>query len=72
MPTNNRSGVEVRPGKPAVTLRIMEVRQWQVCRCLVHPLGDRLENLGTDGLGSDGDGEELPIGFGIEMAGIER
>ena len=54
-----------------MALRLMEIRKGTIGTSLIEPLGHAFQNLGTDGLGRDGGGEELPVGFGVEVAAVE-
>ncbi len=49
----------------------MEVRKGAIGAGLIEPLGDTLQDLGTDGLRGDGRGEEFPVGFRVEVAAVE-
>lgn len=71
MPTGDRPGHEMRTGKPSVALRLMEIRKGTIGTGFIEPLGHALQNLGTDGFGRDGRGEEFPVRFRVEVAAIE-
>ena len=71
MAPDDGPGHEVRAGKAAVALGLVEVREGPVGAGLVEPLSDALEDLGADGRRRDGRGEELPVGLGVEVAAVE-
>ena len=71
MPTGDRPRHEMRTGKPTIALGLMEIRKGTIGFRLVEPLGHAFQNLGTDGSGRDGRGEELPVGFRVEVAAVE-
>ena len=71
MPTGDRPRHEMRTGKPTVALRLMKIRKGTIGTGFVEPLGHAFQNLGADGFGRDGGGEEFPVGFGVEVAAVE-
>lgn len=71
MAADDRPGHEVGAGKAAVALGLMEIGKRTVGAGLVEPLGDAFQDLGTDGFRRDGRGEELPVGFRVEVAAVE-
>ena len=71
MPPRDRPRHEMRTGKPAIALRLMEIRKGTIGASLIEPLGHAFQDLGTDRFGRDGGGEELPVGFRVEVAAVE-
>lgn len=71
MATDDRPRHEVGARKAAVALGLVEVRKGAVGARLVEPPGHAFQNLGADRFAGDGRGEELPVGFGVEVAAIE-
>ena len=71
MPPRDRPRHEMRTGEPTMALRLMEIRKGTIGTGLIEPLGHAFQNLRTDGFGRDGGGEELPVGFGVEVAAVE-
>ena len=49
----------------------MQIRHRAIGTGLVDPSGGRLQDLGPGCARGDGGGEEFPVGFCIEMAGVE-
>ena len=71
MATNDRPSHEMRTGEATIALRLMEVRERAVGARLVEPLGHAFQDLGADGFGRDGRGEEFPVGLRVEVAAVE-
>ena len=71
MAANDRPGHEMRTGEATIALGFMEVREGAIGAGLVEPFGYAFQDLGPDGFRRDGRGEELPVGFGVEVAAVE-
>jgi hypothetical protein len=68
---HNRPSKEVRSGEPTVFLSLIQVRERTVRRRLVQPGSHALEDLGASLGRSDGGGLKLPVGFSVQVAGVE-
>ncbi len=68
---HNRPSKKVRPRKSPLPLRLKQIRQGPIRLRLIHPLCRPFQDSGAGGRGSDGGGLEGPVGFRVEVAGVE-
>ena len=71
MPTNDRPRHKMGTRKPTIAFRLVEIRKRAIGASLIEPLGHAFQDLGTDGFAGDGRGEELPVGFRVEVTAVE-
>ena len=71
MTPHNRPSKEIRPREPTIFLSLIQIRERTVGRRLIQPSSHTLENLLASLGRSDGGGLEFPVGFGVEVAGVE-
>ena len=71
MTPHNRPSKEIRPREPTIFLSLIQVRERTIRSRLVQPSSHALEDLGAGLRRGDGGGLEFPVGFGVEVAGVE-
>src|SRR2546423_4896997 len=69
--TNHWSREEVWSGEAAVVLRVVQVSKWSVSFRLIDPFGDQLKNFCPHFRCGNSCSEELPIGLGVQVPGVE-
>ena len=71
MAPHHRPRKESRPRETPIALRLIQIRERTIGSRFVQPGSHALEDS-LAGLGRcDGGGLELPVGFGVEVAGVE-